>query len=58
MIGGGSHQFIVTVETNTAIHNLLSLQEEEEEWGLTMYCWGNSQALPPTVAAIEFKETC
>ncbi|CAI8956431.1 conserved hypothetical protein [Brevibacillus sp. IT-7CA2] len=31
MIGGGSHQFIVTVETNTAIHSLLSLQEEEED---------------------------
>ncbi|MGE7825563.1 hypothetical protein [Paenibacillus sp. NPDC093718] len=32
MIGGGSHEFIVTVETSTAIHNLLGSQEEEDEF--------------------------
>lgn len=32
MIGGGSHEFIVTVETSTAIRNLLSTPEEEEEF--------------------------
>ncbi|GIP00776.1 hypothetical protein J14TS5_58610 [Paenibacillus lautus] len=32
MIGGGSHEFIVTVETSTAIHNLLSSPEEEDEF--------------------------
>ena len=31
MIGGGSQEFLVTVETNTAIHNLLSSPEEGEE---------------------------
>lgn len=31
MIGGGSHEFIVTVETSTAIYNLLSSPEEEDE---------------------------
>lgn len=32
MIGGGSHEFIVTVETNAAIHNLLGPLEEEDEF--------------------------
>ncbi|GGD96456.1 hypothetical protein [Paenibacillus nasutitermitis] len=32
MIGGGGHEFIVTVETRTAIHNLLGSLEEEEEF--------------------------
>lgn len=32
MIGGGSHEFIVTVETSTAIHNLLGTLEEEDEF--------------------------
>ncbi|GIP00767.1 hypothetical protein J14TS5_58520 [Paenibacillus lautus] len=32
MIGGGRHEFIVTVETSTAIHNLLGSQEEEDEF--------------------------
>jgi len=32
MIGGGSHEFIVTVETSSAIHNLLGTREEEEEF--------------------------
>ncbi|WP_139084013.1 hypothetical protein [Paenibacillus sp. HGF5] len=30
MIGGGRHEFIVTVETRNAIHNLLSSPEEED----------------------------
>ncbi len=32
MIGGGSHEFIVTVESSTAIHNLLGTLEEEDEF--------------------------
>lgn len=32
MIGGGSTEFIVTVETSTAIHNLLSTPEEDDEF--------------------------
>lgn len=32
MIGGGSHEFIVTVETSLEIHNLLSSLEEEDEF--------------------------
>lgn len=32
MIGGGSHEFIVTVETNAAIHNLLGPLGEEDEF--------------------------
>ncbi|MFD3259004.1 hypothetical protein ACE3MQ_10385 [Paenibacillus lentus] len=32
MIGGGSHEFIVTVETSAAIHNLLGPLEEEDEF--------------------------
>ncbi|UNK21100.1 Imm1 family immunity protein [Paenibacillus sp. N3/727] len=32
MIGGGSHEFIVTVETDTTIHNLLGPLEEEDEF--------------------------
>lgn len=32
MIGDGSRVFIVTVETSTAIHYLLSAQEEGEEF--------------------------
>ncbi|MFD2117576.1 hypothetical protein ACFSTH_12850 [Paenibacillus yanchengensis] len=32
MIGGGSQDFIVTVETSTAIHNLLGTLEEEDEF--------------------------
>ncbi|MGG3280505.1 hypothetical protein [Paenibacillus solani] len=32
MIGGGSREFIVTVETSTAIHNLIGPQEEEDEF--------------------------
>lgn len=32
MIGGGSHEFIVTVETDTTIHNLLGQLEEEDEF--------------------------
>jgi hypothetical protein len=32
MIGGGSREFIVTVETSTAIHNLLGSLEDEEEF--------------------------
>ena len=32
MVGGGSHEFIVTVETSTAIHNLLSSLKEEDEF--------------------------
>lgn len=32
MVGGGSHEFIVTVETSTAIHNLLGTLEEEDEF--------------------------
>ncbi|AZS17910.1 hypothetical protein [Paenibacillus lutimineralis] len=31
MIGGGSHEFIVTVETDAAIYNLLGPLEEEDE---------------------------
>ncbi|MFF2480968.1 hypothetical protein [Paenibacillus sp. NPDC058071] len=31
MIGGGSEAFIVTVETSTALHNLLGALEEEDE---------------------------
>lgn len=30
MIGGGIDEFIVTVETGTAIHNLLGSEEEDE----------------------------
>lgn len=36
MIGGGSQEFLVTVETNTAIHNLLSSLEEEDMAELTV----------------------
>ncbi|MFC9774276.1 hypothetical protein [Paenibacillus chitinolyticus] len=32
MIGGGRHEFIVTGETNTAIHNLRGSTEEEDEF--------------------------
>ena len=32
MIGGGSHEFIVTVETNAAIRNLLGTREEEDDF--------------------------
>ena len=32
MIGGGGHEFIVTVETDSAIHNLLGPLEEEDEF--------------------------
>jgi len=32
MIGGGSREFIVTLETDTAIHNLLGPLEEEDEF--------------------------
>lgn len=32
MIGGGSPEFIVTVETSTAIHNLFSSPEDEDEF--------------------------
>lgn len=32
MIGGGSHEFIVTVETDTTIHNLIGPLEEVDEF--------------------------
>jgi len=32
MIGGGSQEFVVTVETSTEIRNLLSSLEEEDEF--------------------------
>lgn len=32
MIGGGKDEFIVTVETSTAIHNLFNIQEEADEF--------------------------
>ncbi|RXZ81013.1 hypothetical protein EBB07_16395 [Paenibacillaceae bacterium] len=32
MIGGGSHEFILTVETSAAIHNLIGPLEEEDEF--------------------------
>ncbi|GBG07032.1 hypothetical protein PAT3040_01580 [Paenibacillus agaridevorans] len=32
MIGGGSDEFIVTVETESAIHNLLGPLEDEDEF--------------------------
>ena len=32
LIGGGSHEYIASVETSTAIHNLLGPLEEEDEF--------------------------
>ncbi|GAA3412316.1 hypothetical protein ACFFNY_23330 [Paenibacillus hodogayensis] len=32
MIGGGSHEFILAVESDTAIHNLFGPLEEEDEF--------------------------
>ncbi|MFP3391556.1 hypothetical protein [Brevibacillus sp. SIMBA_040] len=46
MIGGGSHEFIVTVETNTAIHNLLSSTEEEEEEKVKLTVGGQACEFP------------
>ncbi len=32
MVGGGSSEFIVTVETNTTIRNLLGISEEDDDF--------------------------
>ncbi|WP_147384501.1 hypothetical protein [Paenibacillus sp. 1011MAR3C5] len=47
MVGGGSAEFIVTVETSTAIRNLLSSEEEDEFVEFTV--GGQACEFPPEV---------
>lgn len=42
----GSHEFIVTVETNTAIHNLLNSTEKEEEEMVELTVGGQACEFP------------
>ncbi len=57
MIGGGSQEFIVTVESNTAIHNLLSSTEEEEEEMVELTVGGQACEFPQQyIVSIELVE--
>lgn len=57
MIGGGSHEFIVTVETSTAIHNLLGTLEEEDEF-VEMTVGGQACEFPQKyIVSLELIET-
>ncbi|MFE1630211.1 hypothetical protein ACFLFF_26020 [Brevibacillus reuszeri] len=58
MIGGGSQEFIVTVESNTAIHNLLCSTEEEEEEMVELTVGGQACEIPQQyIVSIELVES-
>ncbi|RAV23378.1 Imm1 family immunity protein [Paenibacillus contaminans] len=57
MIGGGSNEFIVTVETGTTIHNLLSTPEEDDEF-IELTVGGQACEFPQKyVVSLELVET-
>lgn len=57
MIGGGSREFIVTVETGTAIRNLLGPGEEEDEF-VELTVGGQACEFPqPYIVSLELAES-